>query len=125
MWAIEFNQIGDPLTQRKILQGFRLIVEDEAFAYRPEIPLVQRYLELHDGIGFELARRAEVTGNRSFLRLSYSQNQDIQRQWEIGLLQLLTFPDFGNIYDRYFSNIESVNTSNLPQYAPATLRTGD
>lgn len=125
MWAFEFNKIGNPITQRKILQGFRLIVNDEAFAYRPEIPLIQRYLELHDGIGQQLLQRAEVTNNRSYLRLSFSQNQDLARQWELGVLQLLTFPDFGNVYDRYFSNIESVNTSNLPAYAPATIRTGD
>ena len=125
MWASEFNKIGDPVTQKKILEGFRLIVEDEAFAYRPEIPLIQRYLQLHDGIAQSLLARAESTGNRSYLRLSYTRNQDLSRQWEIGLLQLLTFPDFGNVYDRYFSNIESVNTSNLSQYAPATLRTGE
>ncbi len=125
MWAVEFNKIGDPITQRKILQGFRLIVNDEAFAYRPEVPLLQRYLQLHDGIGFQLQQRAEITNNRSYLRLSFSQNQDLARQWELGVLQLLTFPDFGNVYDRYFSNIESVNTSNLPAYAPATLRTGN
>ena len=125
MWASEFNKIGDPVTQKKILEGFRLIVEDEAFAYRPEIPLIQRYLQLHDGIAQSLLARAEATGNRSYLRLSYTRNQDLSRQWEIGVLQLLTFPDFGNIYDRYFSNIESVNTSNLSQFAPATLRTGD
>ena len=125
MWASEFNKIGDPITQKKILEGFRLIVEDEAFAYRPEIPLIQRYLQLHDGIAQSLLARAEATGNRSYLRLSYTRNQDLSRQWEIGLLQLLTFPDFGNVYDRYFSNIESVNTSNLSQFAPATLRTGN
>ena len=125
MWASEFNKIGDPVTQKKILEGFRLIVEDEAFAYRPEIPLIQRYLQLHDGIAQSLLARAEATGNRSYLRLSYTRNQDLSRQWEIGVLQLLTFPDFGNIYDRYFSNIESVNTSNLSEFAPATLRTGD
>ena len=125
MWGEEFNKIGNPITQRKILQGFRLIVADEAFAYRPEIPLIQRYLELHDGIAQQLLQRAERTNNRSYLRLSFSQNQDLARQWEIGVLQLLTFPDFGNVYDRYFSNIESVNTSNLSAYAPATLRTGN
>ena len=125
MWGVEFHQVGDPITQRKILQGFRLIVNDEAFAYRPEVPLLQRYLQLHDGIGFQLQQRAEITNNRSYLRLSFSQNQDLARQWELGVLQLLTFPDFGNVYDRYFSNIESVNTSNLPAYAPATLRTGN
>ena len=125
MWGVEFHQVGDPITQRKILQGFRIIVGDEAFEQRPEIPVIQQYLTLHDGIGRELQRRADSTGNRAFLRLSYSQNADLAREWDLGILRLLMFPDFGNIFDRYFSNIETVNTSNLPEYAPATLRTGN
>jgi hypothetical protein len=125
MWGVEFHQVGDPITQRKILQGFRIIVKDEAFEQRPEIPVIQQYLTLHDGIGYELERRANMTGNRAFLRLSFSQNADLAREWDLGILRLLMYPDFGNIFDRYFSNLDTVTTSNLPEYAPATLRTGN
>ena len=125
MWGVEFHQVGDPITQRKILQGFRVIVKDEAFEQRPEIPVIQQYLTLHDGIGYELERRANTTGNRAFLRLSFSQNADLAREWDLGILRLLMYPDFGNIFDRYFSNLDTVTTSNLPEYAPATLRTGN
>ena len=72
------------------------------------------FLALHDSIGYELQQRATATGNDQYLRLSYNKNEDLDQRWNVGLLQILQYPDFGPIYDRYFSKIDSVSTKNLP-----------
>ena len=113
-WLAEFNTIGRADKQRRILDGFRQIVADPTFAYRPEIPEIEMFLALHDSIGYELQQRATATGNDQYLRLSYNKNEDLDQRWNVGLLQILQYPDFGPIYDRYFSKIDSVSTKNLP-----------
>ncbi len=115
VWASEFNDIGNFQTQGRILQAFREIVASEDFAYRPEIPVIEMFLNLHDSIGQEMVTRANIESNSNYLLLSYKKNDDLRQRWEIGLLSILRYPDFGPIYDRYFSKMESISTQNLPR----------
>ena len=115
IWASEFNDIGNFQTQGRILQAFREIVASEDFAYRPEIPVIEMFLTLHDGIGQEMVTRANIESNSNYLLLSYKKNDDLRQRWEIGVLSILRYPDFGPIYDRYFSKMESISTQNLPR----------
>jgi len=113
-WWREYNDIGNADKQRRILQGFREIIADPDFAYRVELPVVEMFISLHDSIGFEMLNRAEATKDDKYLRLSYKENQDLRQMWDVGVLQVLQYSDFGNIYDRYFSNMDSISTKNLP-----------
>ena len=115
IWASEFNDIGNFRTQGRILEGFREIVANEDFAYRPEIPVIEMFLTLHDSIGQEMVTRANIESNSNYLLLSYKKNADLKQRWEIGVLALLRYPDLGPIYDRYFSKMESISTQNLPR----------
>lgn len=113
-WLGEFNSIGNTDKQKRILQGFRNIVADPMFSYRPELPEIEMFINLHDSIGYEMKERAFATGNDQYLRMSFKANEDLKQRWDVGVLQILQYPDFGSIYDRYFSKIESVSTNNLP-----------
>ena len=113
-WWREYNDIGGVDKQGRILAGFREIIADPDFAYRVELPELEMFISLHDAIGFEMVRRSQATNNDKYLRLSYSGNEDLEQQWNVGVLQILQYPDFGPIYDRYFSNMDSISTQNLP-----------
>ena len=113
-WWREYNDIGGVDKQGRILEGFREIIADPDFAYRVELPEIEMFISLHDAIGFEMVRRSQSTNNDKYLRLSYSGNEDLEQQWHVGVLQILQYPDFGPIYDRYFSNMDSISTQNLP-----------
>jgi hypothetical protein len=113
-WLEDFNTFGQPETQRKVLQGFRDLLSDSEFQYRPEIPQIAMFINKHDAIAYMMLRRAESSNNRNYLRLSYSGNQDLRQEWDIWILQVLSWPDFGPIYDRYFSNMNTISVNNLP-----------
>ena len=117
-WGQEWNNVADPLTQRRILQGFREVLADSEFEYRPEIPVIRKYIELHDYVAIQLEDRAAIHMNPIYERLSYSKNADLQQMWELGVLNILTFPDFGNIYDHFFANIDTVKVANSPRRPP-------
>lgn len=120
-WGQEWNNVADPLTQRRILQGFREVLADEKFEYRPELEVIRQYIELHDRIAIQLEDRAAIHKNPIYERLSYKGNADLEQMWALGILQILTFPDFGNIYDRFFANIDTVKVSNSPRRPPPPM----
>ena len=66
--------------------------------------------------------RAEDSGNLEFLKLSYEGNVDLKRSWHEGVIELRLRPDFVDIYDRYFSKIESVVPTNFPWNFPMMNR---
>ena len=113
-WLEDFNTFGQPETQRKVLQGFRDLLSDPEFAYRPETPQIAKFINMHDKIAYDMLRRAESSDNRNYLRLSYSGNQDLRQEWDVWVLHVLSWPDFGSIYDRYFSNMDTISVNNLP-----------
>jgi hypothetical protein len=114
-WIAEYNDIGDPQKQRKILAAFRDVVADPAFEYRTDREEIEMFLNLHDYIGNQLLARAAADDNDNYLKLSHSRNIDLRQEWSVRLLQILQFPDFGPVYDRYFSNMDTVSTKNLPR----------
>jgi hypothetical protein len=124
-WGQEWNNVADPLVQRRILQGFREVLADPEFEYRPEIEVIRKYIELHDDIAIQLENRAAIHMNPIYERLSYSGNADLEQKWMLGVLNILTFPDFGNIYDRFFANIETVKVANSPRRPPPSLHRTD
>lgn len=113
-WMEDFNTFGQPDTQRKVLEGFRALLVDPTFAYRPEIPQIAMFVSKHDDIAYKMLRRAQSSNNRSYLRLSYSGNEDLRQEWDVWILQIKTWSDFGSIYDRYFSNMDTISVNNLP-----------
>ena len=120
-WAQEFSRMGDAQTVSKVLAGFRHVVEDPAYEKRLDVVQIQRYLKLHDDIALALEDRARVFNNSKWERLGYRENEDLLVRWQLGIAQLLLEPDFGNVYDRFFSNIDTVSVSNSPLREPATL----
>ena len=113
-WLEEFNTFGQPQVQKEVLAGLREFISLEEFAYRPEIGQIAMFVGKHDQLALKMVKRAEGTNNRSYLRMSYSGNQDIRQEWDVFLLEVLSYPSFGPIYDRYFSNMLSISVGNLP-----------
>jgi len=113
-WLEEFNTFGQPQAQKEILAGLREFVSSGEFAYRPEIVQIATFVGKHDELALKMVKRAEGTNNRNYLRMSYSGNQDIRQEWDVFLLEVLSYPSFGPIYDRYFSNMLSISVGNLP-----------
>ncbi len=113
-WLQEFNTFGQPQMQKEVLAGLREFISSEEFAYRPEIPQIAMFVGKHDQLALEMVKRAEGTNNRNYLRMSYSGNEDIRQTWDVFLLEVLSYPSFGPIYDRYFSNMLSISVGNLP-----------
>lgn len=120
-WANEFNDMGNSQVQAKILAGFRHVMKDPAYETRLDGVFIQQYLDLHDGIAAELESRAQTFNSARWEQLSYKENEDLKIVWELGIAKLLMNPDFGNVYDRFFSNIETVSVANSPLREPATL----
>ena len=113
-WLEEFNTFSQPQVQKEVLAGLREFISLEEFAYRPEIPQIAMFVGKHDQLALKMVKRAEGTNNRNYLRMSYSGNQDIRQEWDVFLLEVLSYPNFGPIYDRYFSNMLSISVGNLP-----------
>ena len=120
-WAQVFSRMGDAQTISKVLAGFRHVVEDPAYEQRLDVVQIRDFLALHDGIALALEDRARVFNDSKWERLGYKENEDLLVRWELGIAQLLLQPDFGNVYDRFFSNIDTVSVSNSPLREPATL----
>jgi hypothetical protein len=121
-WYREYLAPNNPYTAARIMQGFREVISDPTFDYRPEWPFVQRFVDLHDSVASSMKARAEDSGNLEFLKLSYEGNVDLKRSWHEGVIELRLRPDFVDIYDRYFSKIESVVPTNFPWNFPMMNR---
>ena len=114
-WIAEYNEIGDPQKQRKILAAFRDVVADPTFDYRTDREEIEMFLNLYDYIGNQLLARAAANNDDNYLKLSHKGNIDLLNDWDVELLRILQFPDFGPVHDRFFSNMETVSTKNLPR----------
>ena len=114
-WLAEYNDLGNIAKQKQILQGFRDVVRSGDFDYRVELPYIEMFINLHDSIAKQMILRARVENNNSYLLLSYKGNEDLEQRWAIGTLKIREYPDFSNIYDVYFSNMDTVSTGNLTQ----------
>ena len=117
-WYREYLAPNNPYTAARIMQGFRAVISDPTFDYRPEWPFVQRFVDLHDSVASSMKARAEDSGDLEFLKLSFEGNADLKRAWHEGVIELRLRPDFVDIYDRYFSKIESVVPTNFPWNFP-------
>ena len=112
-WLAEYNDLGNIAKQQQILQGFRDVVDSGDFDYRVELPYIEMFINLHDSIAKQMILRARVENNNSYLLLSYKGNEDLEQRWAVGTLKIREYPDFSNIYDVYFSNMDTVSTGNL------------
>ena len=108
LWWQAYNAARDPLESAKIVQGFREAVESEDFAYRPEMPQIEEYLDARQMIEEELDRRWKATGDADNASLKSRNNQDLEDLWDAIRTDLRTNPQFSAIFDRYFDsdNIE-------------------
>ena len=117
-WYREYLEPNNPYTAARIMQAFREVISDPTFDYRPEWPFIQRFIDLHDSIALGMKAEAEDTGDLRFLQLSFEGNAARKRAWHEGVIELRLRPDFVDIYDRYFSKIESVVPTNFPWNFP-------
>jgi hypothetical protein len=117
-WYKEYLAPNSPYVAARIMQAFREVISDPTFDYRPEWPFIQRFIDLHDSIATGMQAAAEDTGNLEFLKLDYEGNIKLKRSWNEGIIELRLRPDFMDIYDRYFSKIESVVPTNFPWNFP-------
>lgn len=117
-WYKEYLAPNSPYVAARIMQAFRAVISDPTFDYRPEWPFIQRFIDLHDSIATSMQAAAEDSGNLEFLKLGYEGNIKLKRRWHEGVLELRLRPDFMDIYDRYFSKIESVVPTNFPWNFP-------
>jgi len=108
LWWQAYNAARDPLESAKIVQGFREVVESEDFAYRPEMPQIEEYLDARQMIEEELDRRWKASGDADNASLKNRNNQDLEDLWDAIRTDLRTNPQFSAIFDRYFDsdNIE-------------------
>ena len=117
-WYKEYLAPNSPYVAARIMQAFREVISDPTFDYRPEWPFIQRFIDLHDSIATSMQAAAEDNGNLEFLKLDYEGNIKLKRSWHQGIIELRLRPDFMDIYDRYFSKIESVVPTNFPWNFP-------
>ena len=121
-WWEEWSETSSPATQAKIMEGFRAMVSDPIFNYKPEWPFIQQYVNGHDEIAIAMEIRADQSGNFEFLKLGYSGNSDLKAKWLDLRLRLRSRPDFVAIFDRYFAKMETVTRSNFPSQFPRKVK---
>ena len=108
LWWQAYNAARDPLEMAKTVQGFREVIVSEDFAYRPEMPQLEEYLEAREAIEQELDRRWKASGDVDNASLKNRNNQDLEDLWDAIRVSLRNNPQFSAIFDRYFEsdNIE-------------------
>ena len=121
-WWEEWSETSSPATQAKVMEGFRSMVSDPTFDYKPEWPFIQQYVNGHDEIAMSMEIRAEQSGNSEFLKLGHSGNSDLKTKWLNLRLRLRSRPDFVAIFDRYFAKMETVTRSNFPSQFPRKVK---
>ena len=121
-WYKEYLEPQNPFTQARIVQGFREMLLDSTFDYRPEWPLIERWVDNHDNTAFIMQERYVESGNRDFLRLSFEGNADLAAVFHTTNLELRLRPDFVDIYNRYLSNIDTVQQSNFAWNYPTVMK---
>ena len=121
-WYKEYLEPQNPFTQARIVQGFREMLLDSTFDYRPEWPLIERWVDNHDNTAFIMQERYVESGNRDFLRLSFEGNADLAAVFHTTNLELRLRPDFVDIYNRYLSNMNTVQQSNFALNYPTVMK---
>ena len=108
LWWSEYNSARDPLKTAKVIDGFREVVDSEAFAYRPDVVQLEEYLETRDLIAEELNRRWKESGDVDNSSLKSRSNQDLEDLWDAVRTGLRVNPQFSKVFDRYLEsdNIE-------------------
>ena len=76
-WYREYLAPNNPYTAARIMQGFRAVISDPTFDYRPEWPFVQRFVDLHDSVASSMKARAEDSGDLEFLNLALKATQTL------------------------------------------------
>ena len=117
-WFEEWKESTNPFIQAKVMEGFRNLVLDPTFDYKPEWPFIEMYIGIHDSIANTMEFRAESSGNRDYLKLGHQGNSDLKTEWLNARIDLRGRPDFTNIFDRYFSKMETITYSNFPSQFP-------
>ena len=121
-WYEEYMEPQNPLNQAKIIQGLRDLLLDPTFNYRPDWPLIERWVDNHDNTAFIMWERYMDSGDRNYLRLGFEKNADIAADFHNANLELRLRPDFVDLYSRYLSNIDTVTQSNFAWNYPTVTR---
>ena len=103
-WWQAYNESYDQLRQAKVVNGFRALVKSDDFQYRPEIPLLDEYLEARELIEKELERRGNASGEADAYSLGYRSNADLKQLCDAIRVKLRNNNDFIEVFDRYFEN---------------------
>ena len=120
-WYKEYLEPQNPLTQARIIQGFREMLLDSTFDYRPEWALIEAWVDNHDNTAMMMWDRYIQSENRDFLRLGFEGNTDLAADFHTTNLELRLRPDFVDIYTRYLSNVDTVRQSNFAWNYPTVM----
>ena len=112
-WLMEYASLGNVNKQKRILQAYRDFSDSGEFDYRVEMPYIEMFLNLHDSIAREMIKRSYGTSDKNYMQLSFRGNEDLRQRWDIGKMKILQYPDFSDIFDKYFSRMDTVMTGNL------------
>tara|TARA_R110000787_G_scaffold54242_1_gene126318 strand:- start:4513 stop:9945 length:5433 start_codon:yes stop_codon:yes gene_type:complete len=104
LWWEEYKAPQDPLELTKIIKGFKKVLDDDTFDYRPELVQLNEYMEVRDAIQQELANRAEQSGDLDMRSIKNRNNQDLEDLWENARVSIRNVPQFTTIFDRYLEN---------------------
>ena len=100
-WAQELNNFGESAAkQKRVIDGFVAVAEDERMRIRPSYSHVLDYLALRTAVQDELVRREAQGGS---LNLEAGSNTDLLLFFAEEREVLADRPEFSQIFDRFFS----------------------
>lgn len=100
-WAQELNNFGESAAkQKRVIDGFVAVAEDERMRIRPSYSHVLDYLALRTAVQDELVRREAQGGS---LNLEAGSNTDLLLFFTEEREVLADRPEFSQIFDRFFS----------------------
>jgi hypothetical protein len=116
IFAAKFNEGSSPVFQERMLNFFRETLELEAFAGRPEMGVVQDFVNTHDSFSRQMMQKWIAGGRKDpgLRSLEHPDNKVLKQQWLLKINKLKIKPDFVDIYNKYFRGIETITWRNRP-----------
>ena len=89
---------------KKVIEGFRNVVNSGELDYRPEVPLLEIYLNRRKTIEDELRRRGNSSNEPDMYSIGHRDNQDVEDLWGAIQTDLRQNTDFEEIFTKYLEN---------------------
>ena len=103
-WWEEYNKGRDNLYMKKVIEGFRNVVDSGELDYRPEVPLLEIYLNRRKIVEDELRRRGDSSNEPDKYSIGHRENQDLENLWGAIQTDLRQNTDFDEIFIKYLEN---------------------